>query len=172
MNIISIDKTLESPQNGKAKIIFLRPNTLGSAIHSIIFTINKNKPSIIGVLSIKEKFSYELNPGEHLFMVVGENVDFMSATLEPNKTYYTLITPKIGWWKAKFLLKPIHAKELDTKQFKEWLNDCQLVNITEHNQTWANKNSSSIQSKYNKYYKDWTEKETTKKAVLFIEDGK
>ena len=172
MNIAPIDKTIESPQNGKSKIVFMRPSTLGFAIQSSVFTINDNKPSIVGIVAAKKKVSYELDPGEHLFMVVGESADFMSATLEANKTYYALVTPRMGWWKARFSLKPIHAKELDTKEFKEWLKNCQLLEISKGTQVWADKNSPSIQSKYNEYYKDWMEKEITERPILLLEDGK
>ena len=150
----------------------MRPNTLGFAIQSSVFTIDKNKPSIVGIIAAKKKVSYELEPGEHLFMVVGESADFMSATLEPNKTYYALVTPRMGWWKARFSLKPIHAKELDTKQFKEWLKDCQLVEISTDTRAWADRNSPSIQSKFNEYYKDWMEKEIAEKPALLMKDGK
>ena len=53
-----------------------------------------------------------------------------------------------------------------------WLNECQLLEISEETQKWADENSDSTQSKYNEYYKDWMEKEAATRPVLLIEDGK
>ncbi len=60
-------------------------------------------------------------------MVVGENADFISAELGANKTYYALVTPRIGAWKARFSLKPIHADQLNSSQFDEWLDNCKWL---------------------------------------------
>ena len=48
----------------------------------------------IGILSGKTKVAHLTEPGEKLFMVIGENADFMKATLEAGKTYYALKTEK------------------------------------------------------------------------------
>ena len=34
--------------------------------------MNNDKPSIVGIVAAKKKVSYEVEPGEHLFMVTGE----------------------------------------------------------------------------------------------------
>lgn len=172
MNVSSPNKKIEAPHKGKSKIVFMRPSSMGYAIQSSVFEINNNRPSIVGIVAAKKKVSYELEPGKHLFMVVGESADFMSATLEANKIYYALVTPRMGLWKARFSLKPVHSSELNSEKFNTWLNDCQLVEISKDTKKWANENSDSIESKYKEYYKDWIEKDASKRPMLLREDGK
>ena len=66
--------------------------------------------------------SYMVEPGEYPFMAIGESADFKSAELEANKIYFVLVTPRMGAWKARFSLKPIHADELNSQQFQEWID--------------------------------------------------
>jgi len=172
MNVASVDKTMEAPKNGKSKIVFMRPKAYGYAVQSSVFEINNNQPSIVGIVPAKKKISYELEPGQHFFMVVGESADFMTATVEANKTYYVLVVPRMGLWKARFSLRPIHTNEFSTEELNAWLNECQLLEISEETQKWADENSDSTQSKYNEYYKDWMEKEAATRPALLIEDGK
>jgi len=172
MSVAPAGKSVDAPQKGKSKIVFMRPSTIGYAIQSSVFEINNDTPSIVGIVAAKKKVSYEVEPGEHLFMVVGESADFMSATVEADKTYYAFVTPRMGWWKARFSLKPVHADELDSEEFKTWLNECQLVEISGETEKWAKENSSSIQSKYNEYYKAWMKKKASERPALFPEDGR
>ncbi len=172
MSVATQGKEIQPPQKGKSKIVFMRPSTMAFAIQSSIFEIKNEKPSVVGIVAAKKKVSYDLEPGKHLFMVVGESADFMSANLEADKTYYALVTPRMGLLKARFSLKPIHKDKLNSKELNSWLKDCQLVEISKDTENWANNNKDSIQSKYNKYYKAWINKETSKKPILHPEDGK
>ena len=172
MSVAPAGKTIEAPQKGKAQVVFMRPSSFGFFIQSAVFKMSNDKPSIIGIVAAKKKVSYEVEPGEHLFMVTGESADFMSAKLEAGKTYYALVTPRMGANKARFSLKPIHAAELNTKKFNSWLNSCQLVEVSQDTHMWANKNSNSVQAKYNRYYPVWTQKPISKKPRLSPEDGK
>jgi len=141
------------------------------AVQSSVFEIRNSEPSIVGIVAAKTKVAYEVEPGEHLFMVVGESADFMSATLEADKTYYAMVTPRMGWWKARFSLKPVHAGELGSDQFKTWLDECQLVVPSKETAAWAKENSDSVQQKYDKYYEAWLEKEAAERPKLSPEDG-
>ena len=105
-------------------------------------------------------------------MVIGESADFMSAELEANKTYYALVTLRMGVWKARFSLKPIHSDALNSPQFNKWLAGCEWVEKTPDSENWANSNSSNIQSKYNKYYSKWMSKDLPERPKLLPQDGK
>jgi hypothetical protein len=171
MQVVAVDKVVSSPEEGKAMIVFMRPSTLGFAIQSSVFEITNN-PSLVGIVAAKKKVSYQLEPGEHLFMVVGESADFMSAELEANKTYYALVTPRMGMWKARFSLKPIPLEELNTPQFKEWLQDCEWVEKSPSSDVWASENMSDIRSKQGEYYVKWMNKEESDRPKLLPKDGK
>ena len=172
MSVAPAGKIIEAPQKGKAQIVFMRPATMGYAIQSAVFEMSNDMPLIVGIVAAKKKVSYSVEPGEHLFMVTGESADFMSAKLEADKTYYVLVTPRMGFWKARFSLKPIHADELNSEKFNSWLNSCQLVEISQDTQLWASKNSNSIQAKYNRFYPGWTQKDISRQPILLPEDGK
>jgi len=64
--------------------------------------------------------AYQIEPGEHLFMVVGgENADFMTADVLPNKTYYVLILARPGRFRVLFSFKAVDKQEQGSKDFKE-----------------------------------------------------
>jgi hypothetical protein len=159
------------PEPGKALVVFVRPSGFGFAIQSSVFAINDNSSSLIGILAAKTKIAYQAEPGKHLFMVIGENADFMSATLEANKTYYAQVAPRMGLWKARFALEPVPKKELDTPELKSSLEDCRWVQKTAASENWASGNMASIQSKRTEYFKDWAAKLEFERPQLLAEDG-
>ena len=163
-------KTKPSP--GKAMVVFLRPSSLGFGIQSSVYEIRRNIPHMVGIVAAKKKVAYEVNPGKHTFMVVSESGDFMTANLLANKTYYALVTPRMGVWKARFSLKAIHSNELNSATFNKWLNECKWVRKTSDSTNWANKNSSSIQSKFTGNYNKWLSKPANKRPHLSPRDGK
>lgn len=172
MHPVSPDNIVVSPEEGKSMVVFMRPSTFGFAIQSSVFEVKGDRPSLVGIVAAKKKVSIQLEPGNHLFMTVGESADFMSAELEPNKTYYALVTPRMGLWKARFSLKPIHSNELNTDQFNEWLDNCEWVEKSSTSDNWANSNMASIQSKHEEYYKKWMSKDSSDKPRLLPQDGK
>ena len=128
MRPVPPDSVVTAPDNGKAMIVFMRPSSFGFAIQSSVFDIAGDTPSLLGIVSAKTKVAHQVAPGEHLFMVVGESADFMSADLEADKTYFALVTPRMGAWKARFSLKPpVHADALDSSEFTERVNSCEWV---------------------------------------------
>ena len=171
MQIVPMDKVVTSPEEGKSMIVFMRPSTLGFAIQSSVFEI-KDNPSLIGIVAAKKMVSYQVEPGEHLFMVVGESADFMSAKLEASKTYYALVTPRMGLWKARFSLKPVHLDELNTPQFNEWLQACEWVEKSPSADIWLSENLADIRSKQEEYYEKWMSKEEVDRPKLLPQDGK
>jgi len=171
MSTVPVSEVATSPADGKSMIVFMRPSSLGFAIQSSVFEIAEENLSLAGIVAAKTKVSYELEPGEHLFMVVGESADFMSAELEPNKIYYALVAPRMGVWKARFSLKPIHSADLSSAQFSEWFQGCEWVQKSPASEDWMRSNLSSIQSKREKYYSNWMEKDLADRPKLLPQDG-
>jgi len=171
MQTVSPEKFDSTPDEGKSMVIFMRPSTLGYAIQSSVFEIIDDQPSLVGIVAAKTQVSYELEPGQHLFMVVGESADFMYADLAANKTYYALVTPRMGAWKARFSLKPIHADELGSHQFSEWAEECESVEKSADSDAWASEHRASIQAKRAKYYAKWMEKDLPERPKLLPQDG-
>lgn len=172
MTPLAPSQVVTVPAQDKAMVIFMRPSSMGYAIQSSVFDIQNNTPKLVGIVAAKKKVAYQVDAGEHLFMVVGESADFMSATLESNKTYYALVTPRMGMWKARFSLKPVSSNELMTAEFNEWLNDCEWVGKTLESDNWEQSNFTDIHSKYTSYYKDWMSKDASDRPKLMGYDGK
>lgn len=172
MRTVSPDNIAATPEKGKSMVVFMRPSGIGFAIQSSVYEVKNDTPSLVGIVAAKKKVSYQLEPGQHLFMVVAESADFMSAELEADKTYYVLVTPRVGVWKARFSLKPIHADKLNTPQLSEWLEGCEWVEKSPASDAWESANIASIQSKLNKYYTKWMSKDVSERPKLLPQDGK
>lgn len=171
MQIVPPDRIVAEPEEGKSMVIFMRPSSFGFAVQSSVFEINENYPSLVGIVAAQAKVSYMVEPGEYLFMVIGESADFMSAELEANKTYFALVTPRMGAWKARFSLKPIHADELNTTQFQEWIDVTKWVEKSPDSDNWASNNMTSIKEKQIKYYAKWIQKDEEDRPELLPQDG-
>jgi hypothetical protein len=172
MRPVPPDKVIASPEEGKAMVVFMRPSSLGAAIQSSVFEVRGDNLTLVGIVAAKKKVAYQLEAGNHLFMVVGESADYMSAELEPNKAYYALVAPRMGVWKARFSLKPVSSEQLNSSQFSEWYEDCEWVENTPDSYNWASSNMTSIQAKHKKYYPKWMEKDLADRPKLLLQDGK
>jgi hypothetical protein len=172
MREVPAERLSVAPEQGKSVIVFMRPSGLGFAIQSSVFDIKGNEPSLLGIVAAKAKVAYRVDPGKYLFMVVSEAADFMSAEILPNKTYYVLVTPRMGAWKARFSLEPVHQEKLNSAEFGEWFNDCKWVEKTSDSDNWATANMPSIKSKQAEYYQKWISKSEAERPVLLPGDGK
>ena len=160
-----------APDPDQALIVFMRPSSFGSAIQSSVFELVDDNPELIGIVAAKKKVAYNLGPGEHLFMVIGESADFMKADIQAGKRYYVLVTPRMGVWKARFSLKPIHKDELDSEKLTKWGKECHWVEKTYESDQWADSNMHSIQSKKVKYMETWLQRPEHERPALYTEDG-
>ncbi|MEW6068332.1 MAG: hypothetical protein AB1610_08590 [Nitrospirota bacterium] len=149
----------------------MRPSFFGGAIQSSVFDVTTQENILVGIVSSKRKIAYKTSPGEHLFMVIGESADFMKANLEAGKIYYALVTPRMGAWKARFSLKPLHKNDIETDDFKDWDSSCEFVENTDASYQWARDNAESIQFKRERYYQKWMSKPEEDIPLLNKEDG-
>jgi len=171
MQEISDEEANTGPAAGKSRVVFMRPSTLGFAIQSSVFEVVESQPRLVGIVAAKKKVSYEIDPGEHLFMVIGESADFMSAKLDPDKTYHALVTPRIGAWKARFSLRPVTQEELTGAEFNKWSNATSWVAKSADSSAWVADNLTSIKKKQNKYFPKWQEKGEENQPRLHPVDG-
>ena len=110
------------PASNQAQVLFMRDSFVGSAIRASIYDVSGKEPVFIGILNNGTKVAYNTLPGKHTFMVVSEAADFMEADLSARRTYYSIVTPRMGAWKARFSMWPIKQSgskyRLDTMTFK------------------------------------------------------
>ena len=175
---VSATQQLATPAADQSQIIFLRTSSFGGAIQASLFQVTEGAPNFIGIISTGKKIAYTVEPGEHTFMVVSEAADFLEADLLAGKTYFAMVTPRMGAWKARFSLFPVRMGGdgdfvYESEQFQRWLSTTDLIENTENSEVWAKENMSSIIKKQKAYEEVWTTKsaDALEERTLRQEDG-
>jgi hypothetical protein len=169
-----------SADAGSALVVFMRPSAFGGAIQSSVCRVDDDMhdQEFIGIVSSGTKIGYRARPERHLFMVIAENADFMDAELAPGKTYHVLVSPRIGIWKARFSLLPIHndpqAKYSSrSERFDSWQASTNFVEKGPTADQWYAENLGSINEKRTSYLRKWNGRTAEDKSDLFlhVDDG-
>ena len=166
MTNVTPEQATLTPETGKALINCMRPTSFGGAIQSTIYDGDK----YIGTVSANTRVCYQAEPGEHMFMVIGESADFLQANLAPDKTYFINVSPRMGAWKARFSLRPMNG-QVPQEKIDKWIDATKEVEVNEKGEQWAIENKDSIQRLKNKYYPVWDKKAEKDKQTLKIESG-
>ena len=144
-----------APDAEKATIVFMRPSAFGGAIQSYVFQYDDKQPEFVGIVSTNYKIAYQVAPGKHLFMVMGENAGFLDADVTANHIYHVIVEPHMGFWAARFSLDPVPRDDLGTQDFKDDLAECHFVTNTPESLEWFEGKKDAVEAKYNSYYPDW-----------------
>lgn len=159
---VSSNVSVEQPQSHEAQVLFMRDSFVGSAISASIYDVTGNEPVFIGILQNGTKVAYNTLPGKHTFMVVSEAADFMEADLSAGKTYYSIVTPRMGAWKARFSMWPIKISgsryRLDSNDFQNWKKNTKYAGMTPRARSWYEANRNSVISKQQNYWPVWQRK--------------
>ena len=161
------------PEPGKALVLFMRPSSVGFAVASSVYDAPDEDTRFIGVVRSKQKMAYQAEPGVHRFMVIAENADFLDATLEAGKTYYVLIQPRMGVWKARFSLFPLHnhadpGDTLQSPDFPKWNAKTELVATSPAGLAWYEENKTSVAEKKADYLAKWNRMLASDRAELVL----
>ena len=172
-HMVGSQVTEHQPAPGKALVVFMRPSNYGGAIQASVYDASTAKEEFIGIVSGNTKVAHQAEPGKHLFMVIGENADFLNATLDAGKTYYVLVSPRMGVWKARFSLLPIHddpaAKySLRSEDFRAWQADTRFVEKSPAAEAWFSANAGSISEKRADYMVRWNGASAEQQAELTL----
>jgi len=176
--IDSAQQELIAPSADKAQVVFLRSSFVGSAIQSVIYDATDGGAEFIGILSNGKKLAHTVEPGKHVFMVVSEAADFMVAEVVGGKTYYAMVTPRMGAWKARFSMYPVRNGgpgefQYGSDRFQSWLTGTALSENTPDSHAWARENHSSVLQKQADYSVVWQQKSPSDLAerTLNPDDG-
>jgi hypothetical protein len=167
--------TAPTAATGESKVVFMRAANYAFAVAASLFDVtDSGAPKFIGIIRAHQKIVYPVGPGQHTFMVVSEAADFMQATVIGGKTYYALITPRMGAWKARFSFRPVRAGELDGSQFASWDRGTRVVTNTPSTLNWAQANAASVAEKRDRWWPEWSGKPESARAsqTLNAEDGR
>lgn len=171
--MVKSDKAIKVNQ-GEATVVFMRATMLGGAISAAVYDVTGSESKFIGLIDHNAKLAYSVTPGEHTFMVVSEAADFMKATVAGGKTYYALVTPRPGAWRARFSFKPLRQADLSGPDFSKWDSGTQLMENSAKSEAWAVSNASSVNAKRASYWAEWSAKapEQRESQTLREEDGR
>lgn len=162
-----------TPSADKALVVFLRNSFAGSAIQASVYDTREDGQEFFGIVSNKTRVAVEVAPGKHRFMVIAENADFLEADLLAGKTYYVLISPRMGMWKARFSLLPIHSdasaeRNVHTADFAKWMEKSVRVERGPEADAWYQANQPSVDKKRTSYLKKWDRMLPADKANLTL----
>lgn len=107
-SFFSFGQVIESPKEGKVLVYFTRYDATGFLINFKYFDGDK----YLGKFNYGKYLVYECDPGQHIFWAKSENMDFIDADLEANRTYIIDSRPQMGAFKAGVKLVIIN-KELE-----------------------------------------------------------
>ncbi len=157
-------RTSQAPviKQDEAMVVFMRSTFVGSAISASVFDVSGPETRFIGIVNNGTKIAYPVKAGQHTFMVVSESADFMQATVVPGKTCYTMVTPRMGVWKARFSFKPVRQGD---PEFASWNSGTQFVENSPATQMWAQQNAADVSSKRTQYWADWNNKPAHDRAA-------
>ena len=154
---------IAAPQPDKATVVFYRSSAFGGGVQSSVFDITTDPPAFVGIISTSMKLAYVAPPGTRRFMVIGESADFMDAELLPGRTYYALVAPRFGVWKARFSLRPRAATD---KEMQEQLATCTWYDNTPASREWAQQKLPEIVALEKEYLPAWLAKAEEKPALM------
>lgn len=160
---IAPEQELPPVKSDEAQVVFMRTSQMGGAINASLFEVTETETDYIGIIAVGTKIAVTTTPGEHMFMVVSEAADFLKANLEGGKTYYALVTPRMGAWKARFSLWPFSSKANarhpnSGDQFEKWVNDTKLLVQSQASLDWYEQNRTSVEQKKMAYLPVWRQK--------------
>lgn len=164
-----------SAQDG-AQVVFMRSAFMAKAIDASLYDVTGGKTQFIGILANGTKVAYPTAAGHRIFMVVSEAADFLEADLAPGKTYYSMVIPRMGMWKARFSMWPV-ARDLkaeyssQSSDFKDWITDTKLVTNSPKSLNWFQNNKNSVEAKRVEYWPVWQKKSSADLELRTLHAG-
>jgi len=129
---VTNSQELKQPTQGKCIVYIMRSNGIGAALNFRVY----DKDKFLGALPYKAYFTYECDPGNHLFWAASENRDYVEAELEANKVYVIDLRAKIGMFIAAVGVEPYNPKDdRHIKRLKKVLKKHINANIVDANRT-------------------------------------
>ncbi len=144
-----IDSTAINTQisQEESAIVFFRATSIGGGVQAPVIEVSEDgKISFVAIISAATKYLHRTTSGKHLYVVGGESSEMLEADMEAGKTYYAYVSPRMGWWKARFVFVPV--PDVTDETFKKDLAWCDWVQNTSAGDQWFLDNFPSLQKKY------------------------
>lgn len=162
-----------TPKPGMALIVFVHQLTIVNQIPANIFDVSTERTEFIGSLKNFDKCCYDVAPGPHVFMVVGESADFMKANLKAGRVYYATINTRLGAFKERYSFRPLRRSDLTSDRYAGWIAKSSLIEKKPAGDRWAKRRARSIEKKRARYWEAWCKlsPELRHSMTLYPEDG-
>jgi hypothetical protein len=87
----------------------------------------------------------------------------MKANMVGGKTYYAMVTPRMGVWKARFSMHPVcngaaGEFQYDSDRFQSFLEDTEFSENTAESNAWFEENSANMATRQAEYWLVWQQK--------------
>ena len=167
MTTVPAEEQVQEAEPGKALVYFIRATTLGGGIPAYLYDGEK----YVGTVLPDSHIGFQAAPGEHMFMLTGDTADFMRADLLPDKIYYVVVEPYMGYITYRFALRPMNG-QVSQEKIDKWLESTRQLDVDEDGERWAASNTARASKFKNKYLAKWEEKPEDAKQFLRPESGK
>ncbi len=139
-------QTFKKPTKGKALVYIIRGNSIGNGYNIRVYDGKR----FLGPLPGRAYFTYECEPGEHLFWAASENRDFVEANLSANKIYVIDLRAKLGLVHMAVGVEPYtpsNPKHL--KRFKKAIN--KHINAVIYGKERSDEKKENIEKAFKSY---------------------
>jgi hypothetical protein len=145
-------------RQGESTVVFMRSSFVGGPLPAMVYDASGPENRFIGFVNNGTKLAHPVKPGTYTFMVVAESADFMQATIEPGRSYYALVTPRVGVWSARFSFKPLRRHDLGGADFASWASATKYVTNSPETELWAKDKAAEVAAKRAEYWPEWNAK--------------
>ncbi len=157
------------PDPGKALIVFMRAGRYAFLAQAEVW----HGERLVGLFGTRTKVAWQVEPGEHHFMVTSEAADFMVANVEAGKTYYVLVKARPGAALARFSFRPLLAEDLaNDPRVDTWFERCTWMEPTRNGEIWADVSASRVAEMREAGWERWLAKDEEGRERLGPEDGR
>ena len=165
------EAVVDTVSQGEAVIVFFRATSFGGAVQAPVIESVDDKLQFVAIVSAGMKIMHRTTPGKHLYMVAGESSEILEADLAEGKTYYTYVSPRFGFAKARFVFVPVTAEKAATEEFKKDLAWCSWFANKPESEQWFQENMPSLKAKFAEALKNHHKAYGEDKKMLTPGDG-
>lgn len=156
----------------KALVVFVRPGKLGKAVNFYVYDASKK---LLTLFKGNQRAAIAVDPGKRTFYVVSENAGLVRAELGAGRTYVVHTQPKMGFGKARVLVRAVVRSSPDFAESAEWLSDTKVAepDFAKGNK-WTSKNQDSLNKRIADAEAEWASLDANVKAAhtMSVEDGR
>ncbi len=119
------------PGHDAALIVFLAPMPVGGKFQLW------DREHFIGFIEPASSVSYRAQPGEHMFLMRGENWQIVKGRVSAGKTYYIKIEPRVGVGHTSGSRASVEVMDPADKRIKDWMQHIRPLELADPDKSGA-----------------------------------